>query len=182
MDRRPRGPFQPLHGTDDDALRELMYALIRGTDNGRRGYDAMGIESLFVELGTRLLFASRLLPQDKPPANPHFPRHVLRRVLERMHEELDSGLSLSTLATESGYSRAHFMRIFKATMGVTPHSHLLELRLQRAQKMLTSASMSLIDIAFACGFRSHAHFTTAFTRRFGLPPSFYRKSLSARYS
>lgn len=181
MDRRPKGPFQPLHGTDDSVLRELMYALIRGAANGQR-YDAMGTESLFVELGTRLLFASRLLPQEEPPADPHFPRHLLRRVLERMHEELDLGLSLSTLAAESGYSRAHFMRIFKATMGVTPHSHLLELRLQRAQKMLTSASMSLIDIALACGFRGHAHFTTAFTRRFGFAPSFYRKSLSARYS
>jgi AraC family transcriptional regulator len=98
-----------------------------------------------------------------------------------MHEGLDSALSLSALAAESGYSRAHFMRIFKATMGVTPHIHLLELRLQRAQKMVTSASMSLIDIALACGFRGHAHFTTAFTRRFGVAPSFYRKSLSAAY-
>jgi AraC family transcriptional regulator len=48
--------------------------------------------------------------------------------------------------------------------------------------MLTSASRSLIDIALACGFRSHAHFTTAFTRRFGLAPNFYRKSLSAGYN
>jgi AraC family transcriptional regulator len=181
MDRRPKGPFQPLYGTDDNVLRELMYALIRGATN-ERGYDPMGIESLFMEVGTRLLFVSRLLPQEEPPADPHFPRHLLRRVLERMHEEFDSSLSLSTLAAESGYSRAHFMRMFKATMGVTPHSHLLELRLQRAQRMLTSASRSLIDIALACGFRSHAHFTTAFTRRFGLAPNFYRKSLSAGYN
>ena len=70
------------------------------------------------------------------------------------------------------------MRIFKATMGITPHNHLLELRLQRAQKMLTSASMSVIDIALACGFCSHAHFTASFTRRFSLAPSFYRRALS----
>jgi AraC family transcriptional regulator len=178
MDRRPKGPFQPLYGTDDGVLRKLMYGLIRGTAEGQ-GDDAMRTESFFVELGTRLLFASRLLPQEEPPSDPRFPRRVLRRVLERMHEELDSDLSLSTLAADSGYSRAHFMRIFKEVMGVTPHTHLLELRLQRAQKILTSASKSLIDIALACGFRSHAHFTTAFTRRFGLAPSFYRKTLSA---
>jgi AraC family transcriptional regulator len=180
MDRRPKGPFQPLHGTDDNVLRKLMYALIRGAAN-ERGYDTMGTECLFMELGTRLLFASRLLPQEEPPADSHFPRHLLRRVLERMHEELDSGLSLSTLAAESGYSRAHFMRIFKAMIGVTPHSHLLELRLQRAQKMLTSASMSLIDIALACGFRSHSHFTACFSRRFGFAPSSHRKSLLTGY-
>jgi AraC family transcriptional regulator len=180
MDRRPKGPFQALHGTDDGTLRELMYQLVRGAAD-ESGHDTVRTESLFVKLGTRLLFASRLLSQDEPPSNPHFPRHLLRRVLEKMHEELDSNLSLSALAADSGYSRAHFMRIFKAVMGVSPHTHLLELRLQRAQKMLTSAatSKSLIDIALACGFRSHAHFTTAFARRFGLAPSFYRKALSA---
>jgi len=177
MDRRPRGPIQPLYGTDDGALRKLMDLLIRGADY-RRGHDGMETESLFVELGIRLLFASRLLPQKSTPADSHFPRHLLRRVLEKMHEELDSDLSLSALAAESGYSRAHFMRLFKATMGITPHNHLLELRLHRAQKMLTSASMSVIDIALACGFRSHAHFTASFTRRFGLAPSFYRRFLS----
>jgi hypothetical protein len=93
MDRRPSGPIQTLHGTDDGALRKLMHLLIRGADE-RRGCDGLGIESLFVELGTRLLFASRLLPQKSPPADSHFPRHLLRRVLERMHEQLDSNLSL----------------------------------------------------------------------------------------
>jgi hypothetical protein len=29
--------------------------------------------------------------------------------------------------------------------------------------------------------RSHAHFTSAFTRLFGLPPSFYGKTLSSGY-
>jgi AraC family transcriptional regulator len=178
MDRRLNGPLQPLHVTDDSSLRELMYKLImRGAADGR-GYDAMETESLLVELGIRLHFAARLLPQEPAQFDPYFPRHLLRRVLEKMHEELDSDLSLATLAAESGYSRAHFMRIFKEAMGVTPHSHLLELRLRQAQKMLTSASMSVIDIALACGFRSHAHFTASFTRRFGVAPSFYRRSLS----
>jgi hypothetical protein len=50
MDRRPNGLLQPLHVTDDSSLRELMYRLMRGTANGR-GYNAMGTESLLVELG-----------------------------------------------------------------------------------------------------------------------------------
>jgi AraC family transcriptional regulator len=180
-DRRPTGPFQPLHGTNDAVLRGLMLSLIRGTSSGKK-HDMVWAESLFVQLGMRLLFASRALPQNKPPIHPVFPRHLLRRVLDKMHDELDSDLSLSSLAAESGYSRAHFMRVFKAAMGVTPHSHLLELRLRQAQKMLSFPSSSVIDIAFACGFRSQAYFTTAFSKRFGLTPSFYRRSISLRIS
>lgn len=178
MDRRPTGPFRHLHGSDDAALRRLMLLLIREASiEGKQ--NALHLEALFVELGTRLLFASRSLPQDEQPKHQPLPRHLLRRVLERMRVELDSDLSLSTLAAEAGYSRAHFMRMFKATMGVTPHSHLLELRLRRAQEMVASRSAALIDIALECGFRSHAHFSAAFSRRFGLAPSLYRRSLFA---
>jgi AraC family transcriptional regulator len=178
MDRRPTGPFRHLRGTDDAALRHLMLLLIREASVDR-AQSALRLEALFVELGTRLLFAARSLPQEEQPKRQPLPRHLLRRVLERMHVELDSDLSLSTLAAEAGYSRAHFMRMFKAAMGVTPHSHLLELRLRRAQEMVASRSAALIDIALECGFCSHAHFSAAFSRRFGLAPSLYRRSLFA---
>jgi AraC family transcriptional regulator len=178
MDRRPTGPLRPLHGTNDAALRHLMLLLIREASVDSE-QNALHLETLFVELGTRLLFAARSLPQEEQPKRQPLPRHLLRRVLERMHVELDSDLSLSTLAAEAGYSRAHFMRMFKAAVGATPHSHLLELRLRRAQELVASRSTSLIDIALACGFRSHAHFSAAFSRRFGLAPSFYRKTLFA---
>jgi AraC family transcriptional regulator len=96
-----------------------------------------------------------------------------------MHVDLDSDLSLSTLATEAGYSRAHFMRMFKTAMGATPQSYLLELRLRRAKEMVASRSTSMIDIAIACGFRNRANFSTAFSPRFVLSPNLYRKSLFA---
>jgi AraC family transcriptional regulator len=176
MDERPTGPFRQLHGTNDSTLQHLMLLLIRegAVDKDQ---SALRAESLFVELGSRLLFAARSLPQPERPKRQPLPRHLLRRVLERMHTELDHDLSLSTLAAESGYSRAHFMRMFKAAIGSTPHSHLLELRLRRAQELVASRSTSLIDIALECGFRSHAHFSAAFSRRFGLAPSLYRRSL-----
>jgi AraC family transcriptional regulator len=101
-------------------------------------------------------------------------------VLELMNAELDADLSLSALAEESGYSRAYFMRMFKAEMGVTPHSYLLELRLRKAQEMVASCFATLIDIALSCGFSSHTYFTEVFRRRFGIAPSLYRKTLSAR--
>jgi AraC-like DNA-binding protein len=107
------------------------------------------------------------------------PRPILRRVLDRMHAQFDTKLSLSALAAESGCSRSQFMRMFKAAMGVAPHRHLVELRLRHAQQLIASRNSPLIDIAFECGFRSHAHFSTAFTRRFGMTPSLYRKSLIA---
>jgi AraC family transcriptional regulator len=176
LDRRPVGSFQQLFGSTDDGLRRAMYLLIReATAGSSRG--KIYVESLFTSLATRLLFTSRSTPQPEGPLSCHLPRHILKRVLERMHAQLDSDLSLSTLVAESGYSRAHFMRMFKSAMGRPPHTYLLELRLRKAQEMVAGRSRSLIDIALACGFRSHAHFSAAFAERFGLPPSVYRSRL-----
>jgi AraC family transcriptional regulator len=92
-----------------------------------------------------------------------------------MESELDSDLTLTQLAVESGYSRTHFMRMFRDATGQSAHRYLLELRLKKAASMLASRSLSLIDIALACGFSSHAHFSTAFRSRYGLSPSAYRR-------
>jgi len=90
-------------------------------------------------------------------------------VLERM--EADLGANLATLAAESGYSRAQFLRSFRAATGQTPHHYVMELRLAKAQAMISNKSIPLIDIAAACGFSSHAHLATAFRSKFGLAPS-----------
>jgi AraC family transcriptional regulator len=94
-----------------------------------------------------------------------------------METELDSDMTLTLLAAESGYSRTHFYRMFMAATGQTPHRYLLELRLKKAESLLADPSLSLIDIAFACGFSSHAHFSTAFRSRFGFSPSAFRRNL-----
>jgi AraC family transcriptional regulator len=67
-----------------------------------------------------------------------------------MQADLSANLDIATLAAESGYGRAHFLRTFRTAMGQTPPHYLFELRLAKAQALIASRSMSLIDIAAAC--------------------------------
>jgi AraC family transcriptional regulator len=176
LDKRPPGSLHQLYGADDLILRNLMLLLAKEMEAGGPSGKVYA-ESLSTALATRLLFAGRSLQQPRSPKESPLPRRILRRVLDRMETELDSGLTLTLLAAESGYSRTHFYRMFKAAMGQAPHRYLLELRLKKAESLLTGRSLSLIDIAFACGFSSHAHFSTAFRARYGMSPSEYRSSL-----
>ena len=81
---------------------------------------------------------------------PH--RRALQRVLDKMKAQVASDLSLETLAAESGYSRSHLLRLFRAVMGRSPHQWLMQLRVEQAKAMLREGSCSLINIATACGF------------------------------
>jgi AraC family transcriptional regulator len=101
--------------------------------------------------------------------------HRLRRVLERIHTHFHTNLELAELAAEAGCSRSHFIRMFRAAVGRTPHRYLLDYRLGKAQALLEQGSLPVGQIAAACGFVSHAHFSSAFRTRFGVAPSTYRR-------
>ncbi len=101
---------------------------------------------------------------------------LLQGVLERMKADLAADLDLNTLAAESGYSRSHFLRTFRAAMGCSPHQWLTRLRVEQAKTILRENSISLIDIALACGFSSHAHFSNTFRQLVGVTPSEYRRT------
>jgi AraC family transcriptional regulator len=174
LDKRPPGPLHQLYGTDEPTLRDLMLLLAKEAEAGGPS-GRVYADSLSTALATRLLFAGRSLqPPKDAPASP-LPRRILRRVLDRMEAEVDSDLTLTLLAEESGYSRTHFLRMFRGVTGQSPHRYLLELRLKKAESMLASRSFSLVDIALACGFSSHAHFSTAFRSRYGSSPAAYRR-------
>jgi len=176
LDKPPTGSFRGLYGTDEPELRNLLLLLLKESEMGGRS-GTLYAESLIVALATRLLYAARLETRPANAGVSPLPPRVLQRVLERMQADLGANIDLTTLAAESGYSRAHFLRTFRAATGQTPHRYLLELRLTKAQSLIADRLMPLIDIALACGFSSHAHFTTAFRSRFGLAPTAYRRGL-----
>ncbi len=104
----------------------------------------------------------------------------LSRVKERIDASLKERLTLNLLAAEMGFSRAHFLRWFRASTGMTPHEYLLEQRLERARILLASRKLALIDISAECGFSSQSHMTNAFRNRFGVTPSLYRQRSADR--
>jgi AraC family transcriptional regulator len=102
---------------------------------------------------------------------------TLRRLSDRVETTPETDLDLETLAAESGCSKRHLLRSFRTKSGRSPHQYILDLRIEKARRLMLRPALSLIDIALECGFPSHAHFTHVFRQRLGVPPSDYRQSL-----
>lgn len=168
--------FPGLYGSSDSAIRTILLLLLAEADNAG-GCGRLYSQSLATALATRLALAARMHHPSTKILTGVLPHRVLKRVVELMRTDLSADLDLSTLAAESGYSRAHFLRSFKAATGQTPHRFLVELRLQKARELLADPSHRLIDIAAVCGLSSHSHLTVAFRSKFGLNPSEYRRNL-----
>jgi AraC-like DNA-binding protein len=81
------------------------------------------------------------------------------------------------IARQAGISRFHFIRLYAAVFGQTPHQCRIEARLDRARRLLTTTDSSVTDICFEVGFESLGTFTSLFTRRIGVSPSNYRRRM-----
>lgn len=98
----------------------------------------------------------------------------LARVRERLADDCVSSPDIATLARICDVHPVYLARAFRRRYGCSPAEYLRRCRLERALAMLHSKGPNLTEIAAACGYADHSHFTRAFARRFGCAPSHYR--------
>jgi AraC family transcriptional regulator len=96
--------------------------------------------------------------------------------LRRIEAQADEPLSLSELARVAAMSPYHFLRTFRAVVGMTPHQYILHTRLKRAAVRLRRTSASISAIAFGAGFGDLSTFNRRFARIMGMSPGAYRLS------
>lgn len=103
------------------------------------------------------------------------------RMLERARDFLDANydlpLNMRTTAQVAGFSEFHFIRVFKATYGITPYQYLRRRRIAHARALLATHELSVTAICFAVGFESPSAFATVFGREVGYSPRSYRARL-----
>ncbi len=110
-----------------------------------------------------------------PTANPT--QLLIDRALEILDRRYSEDLTDSVMAGWIGLSTSHFRHLFREVTGQPFSKFLVALRLEKAKKMLIeSSSLSVGDVALACGFAGTSHFTRSFTSRFSANPSTLRGS------
>lgn len=101
----------------------------------------------------------------------------IKKVIDYMNENLTSGISFTNIANIAKMDRFGFIRNFKAHTGKTPYEYLLDLKIEKAKKMLMINKYSITEISMICNFSSHSHFTSTFRKKTGVSPTEYRKNL-----
>ncbi|WP_028550788.1 helix-turn-helix transcriptional regulator [Paenibacillus sp. UNC451MF] len=81
---------------------------------------------------------------------------------------------ISEIAHNFSLTTDHFIRIFKQERGVTPYAYLQRCRLETAKTLLRMSTLSITDIASACGFSDIYNFSRFFQSKTGLSPRKFR--------
>ncbi len=123
-----------------------------------RRYTPLGRRS-----GSRCALATRLTNDRQARAKAYIEEH------------LADGSSLDAVAAAVGVSPFHFARMFKASVGLTPHQYRTQARVDRAKQLLEPGGLSLVQVALDVGFSSQSHLTAVFRKAVGLTPAVYRR-------
>jgi AraC family transcriptional regulator, regulatory protein of adaptative response / DNA-3-methyladenine glycosylase II len=87
--------------------------------------------------------------------------------------------SVADLASSLGVTDRHLRRVLLQNLGVTPVQLAQTRRLLLAKQLLTDTTLSMIDIAFASGFKSLRRFNALFRERYSMAPKALREKKRA---
>ncbi|MEU3623013.1 helix-turn-helix domain-containing protein [Amycolatopsis coloradensis] len=116
----------------------------------------------------------RLADLAGAPAAPPGPDPRIARVQQLIADTPEAPHTLNSLAATAGLSPSHFSHLYARATGHSPMREVRTRRLHRAARLLTGTGMSVAAVAGTVGYVDQFHFSRAFRREFGLPPSSYR--------
>ena len=102
----------------------------------------------------------------------------IQHVLEYIESHLadDSALDNTTLASIAGYSKFHFLRIFREVVKFTPADYIRKRRITEIAKHICEDDTYIADLAFKYGFNSKENFTRAFKNEHNILPTEFKSA------
>jgi AraC-like DNA-binding protein len=148
-------------------LGELALAAAAGDTDVGLDEVGLALAGRFAALATGRAAPAGSAPRDR--------RRAVAAALS-IDARADQELDLEQIAGEAGLSPFHFLRIFSAVLGVTPHQYLIRARLRRAARLLADEDRPITEIALDVGFADLSNFVRTFRRAAGVSPRGFRRA------
>lgn len=155
-----------------ESMIHLMLEIIEKTKHEKTGYQPMVAGIVLHLLGQThsCTKQNNFKPEDITESIIHKARIILRT-------NIDSDISIESVAKELNVSYAWLRKSFKAYSGIAPHQYLLQLKIEKAKILLADPSLQIKEIALLLNFKSPFYFSKLFGEKTGLSPDQFRKAM-----
>ncbi|NWA01390.1 helix-turn-helix transcriptional regulator [Pseudomonas gingeri] len=107
--------------------------------------------------------------------SPAIERDAVTRIKQKLDDEFECNIPLEELARLVDMDPLYLIRVFRATVGVSPHQYQIQRRIARVQHLLRLGT-GIAEASFACGFFDQSHMARAFKKVVGVTPGSFRKA------
>ena len=119
-----------------------------------------------------LLQPEVLSKQEGKPLQNDLDGQFLQKVAKAVRDNLaNPDFSVGDLAGEVAMSRTLLYEKTRKLLGMAPNDFIREMRMKQAKALLEEGSLSVTDVAVACGFSDVRYFSTVFKKYYGVSPS-----------
>lgn len=123
----------------------------------------------------------RILPASTEPQPVSTPeshaKMTVHRLLESIDREYGKPIRLQQYADRLGMNAAYLSGVFSRVIGLPFKTYLTELRLEKAKELLSDATKTVSEVAFAVGYTGENRFRLAFKQATGLSPKRWRMTM-----
>lgn len=99
------------------------------------------------------------------------------RVLEYIHANIHTHISLEKLAELSFLTKDHLIRSFKKQVRCTPGKYINQKKIEKAQLLMLLNEYSVQELSYKLGFENVSYFIRLFKKLTGTSPTSYKKAL-----
>ncbi|MDC7124758.1 MAG: AraC family transcriptional regulator [Spirochaetales bacterium] len=96
---------------------------------------------------------------------------IVEKTKHIFNSNIDQFIDIETVAYEIGISTTYLSEIFKSYTGMTPYQYFINIKINKAKKLLENDSDSIKEISFRLGFEDQYYFSRLFKKKTGVPPS-----------
>lgn len=111
-------------------------------------------------------------PGSASVEEPDFVRMAIRYI----SQNYDKNIRIHDLASQLGVSRSYLSSCFRKSVGCSPQTYILNLRMERAGSLLRTTTLPVNIISAAVGYQDQLAFSKIFKQFYGVSPRDFRKS------
>lgn len=99
---------------------------------------------------------------------------IAQKIKQYIETNIDSDISVTSIAKQFYLSETHVIRIFREKFGVTPKQYILKAKIDASKLLLLDTSLQIKEIAMTYHFADSYHFSHTFKRFTGVSPEKFR--------
>lgn len=171
--------FKSTRYEKDSELIQLIQQMYEVYSEKEYGYE-LEVKSYYYRLLHILITKYKEKNVDKERIRKNRQLEKLSKITNYIQENYNKNITLESVAEFFGFSPTYLSRIFQKYASINYKSYLLNVRVEYGFKELVNTEKPINEIAEHNGFPDSRSFAKAFSRRYGVLPSEYRKEMKKR--